>query len=253
MSRLATVIAIILLCCIAGTATAATVNPWDFSVVSLGNLGSAGSPYGSDIQGSAAVVGNAYVFGFSLNGQNAGQPTGYSLYAGGQVHINGGQINNGGVEAGGNVTVDNATIEGDIHSGGDLHGSSGTITGNAILAGVNHGAPNQLTIDGQVHQHQSYTPSFDVSALPALFQNASANYAALTADTSYINSYGDVSITLASSGVHSVTLPAGFFASGSSVYEVDVHGAADSWLVVNLPDNTLSTKYITFTYNDGIA
>ena len=51
----------------AQTTQAADINPFNFNVYSLGDIGTSGSGYGSDYQGVAGAAGSAYFTNFSLN------------------------------------------------------------------------------------------------------------------------------------------------------------------------------------------
>src|SRR5690242_3262768 len=112
---------------------AASPAPGSFNVYSINDIGqNTNSPYGnSSFQGTVGAGGNVYMQNLSVNSNGAvtGNP---SLYAGQNVILNAGQVFNGGIEAGGNITTNNSTISGNINGGNQLRGTNGSINGNVV-------------------------------------------------------------------------------------------------------------------------
>ena len=76
-----------------GSAASAAINPWDFNVFSRSTIGTAGSPYGSDYQGAAGSVGNAFFNGFSLRDIASSSPSLAQSFYGGGTFTLGGAVN----------------------------------------------------------------------------------------------------------------------------------------------------------------
>ena len=96
-----------------------TPTPEQFNVFTIGNIGTSANPYQADFEGIAGAAGNAYFQNFSLN-TTGGQPGSDSLYTGHETVILNSQINNGGIEAGGNITTNGSSINGSISGGSNL-------------------------------------------------------------------------------------------------------------------------------------
>jgi choice-of-anchor A domain-containing protein len=230
------------------TAKAIDINPFDFNVYSLGNIGTSGSPYGSDYQGTAGAAGNAYFSGFSLNDLNATQVVpGFSLVTGGDVTI-AGQINNGGIQAGGNVVVNHSGIFGDIVAGGNLSGPGGTVHGNVTLAGTNN-ASGSLTITGSVTQNTSYVGSLNFAGINQYLTDFSANIGSQADTTSYVNNYGELVIN-AASGDNYITIDGSTL---NSAWGVTITGASDSVVYINVDGTNVSLDSTNWSYNGGIT
>ena len=148
-------------------------DPWKIHVVVLQDLGSTAGAYQSDFQGGAAVLGDATFSGFSLNAL-AKNKLPRSLYAGGDVKIQG-AINNGGVEVAGDLHMNGASVDGDVHGGGDLLGTGGSITGDVSLAGSKKVAT--VTVSGKVEEGKAFKPTLDLPALGKYFLAVSAKLA----------------------------------------------------------------------------
>lgn len=251
----------------AGNATAdlsQIPTPFSFNLVALGNVGTSSSPKISDVQGTAAIVGNLFGSGWSSGLQISSQAdtAGYSLYVGGTASFAGGSIGVSGMQVNGNVTLDNfgdSTSGSPVVSGGNLYGTdSGTLAGPVTLAGTNQ---SQLTIPkGELTQNQAYNPAFNPTTLTNYFDNLSSQYSALTPTipvANTVNQYTTLTISSANSGVQVLDLPAGEFGSSSSVIHtvaVNFSGGstASNYLIINLPDTALTLNYITFTFS-GIS
>lgn len=242
-------IAVGILACGAVPTSASSVNPWSIGVVSLGNIGSSTDPYTADFKGNAAAVGNAYFQYFSLDsGANANPSGGYSYYGGGSFSLNGGTVSSGGVQAADNVTLTSGSINGNLDTGGSLFGSGAQVSGNAVLSGTNQSAQyTGVTVGGTTLTGQVYNPAFQVSSLTNFFDSASTAYNQ-TADASYTNQYGAVTINISKlgSGIHYVTIPGSVL---SADYGVTVTGTAGQTLIINVAGTTVTLKSLAFTYN----
>lgn len=232
---------------VAITSASFPFDPKHFNVFAGGNIGSAQQPYGSDYQGIAGVTGDFYASGFSLHDIAASGPgTGVSLYAGGNVMI-AGSINNGGVQAGGNVTVHNASIFGNVNAGGDLNGPGGTVHGNATLGGTKT-TGNPLTVTGSVTPNTPFTPTIDLNLVANYFQEVSDGFSAMATSVASSETLwgGEMNVTL-NSGLNILNLTAAQF---NPLWELDVTGGPDSFLVVNILDSgTISLDALTFILN----
>jgi choice-of-anchor A domain-containing protein len=233
----------------AAISQADTINPWAFNVVSLGDIGTASQSYGSDFQGSAAVLGSAYFSGFSLHDvASAGVGTPYSLYAGGNVTITG-SINNGGVEAGGNVTMNGASIFGQINAGGNLGGSGGTVYGNVTLGGTKT-TGNPLTVTGSITSNTAVLPSVSLPGIGDYLRQTSQALGALPNNNVVVDQYhnGGLSVAL-NPGVNVVSL------SSSDLHNAwgfTVTGSSNATLVVNVTDANVTFDSTNWTYNGGV-
>lgn len=222
-------------------------DPKHFNVFANGNIGTAQQPYGSDYQGIAGVTGDFYASGFSLHDIAASGPnTGVSLYAGGNVMI-AGSINNGGVQAGGHVTVHNASIFGNVHAGGNLNGPGGTVHGNATLGGTKT-TGNPLTVTGSVTPNTPFVPSLDLDLVVSYFQEVSDGFSAMATSVASSQTLwgGEMNVTL-NAGLNILNLTAAQF---NPLWELDVTGGPDSFLVVNILDSgTINLDALTFILN----
>lgn len=237
---------------IASASPASTPSPFSFNLVALGNVGTASSPKTADVQGTAAIVGNLYGSGWSA-GADAASAAGYSLYVGGTASFAGGSIGSNGMQVGGGLTLDNFGSSAPIVSGGNLYGTnSGTLFGPVTLGGTNQ---SQLTISGTLEQNQTFSPAFNPGSLTNYFDNFSAAYSVLpstVAANKVVNQYSTLTIN-ATSGVQVVDLAAGTFGDQTGV-NITFSGGSDAsnYLIINVPDSSLSLNYLTFSFN-GIS
>ncbi len=223
---------------------AADINPFNFNVYSLSDIGTSGSGYGSDFQGVAGAAGNAYFTNFSLNDLNQAQVVpGYSLTVGGDAIISG-QINNGGIEAGSNVAINNTGVFGDVYAGGNLSGIGGTVNGNATLGGTDN-TTNAVTVTGTITQNTSYAASLNFNSINDYLTTFSTSINNTADTTGYTNNYGELIIN-AASGDNYVTIDA---AELNSAWGVTINGAADSVVYINVDGINVSLDSTTWTYN----
>ncbi len=222
-------------------------DPKHFNVFADGNIGTSGQPYGSDYQGIAGVTGDFYAAGFSLHDiASSGPSTGVSLYAGGNVNI-AGSINHGGVEAGGHVNVNHASIFGHVNAGGNLGGPGGTVHGNANLAGAKT-TGNPLTVTGAVNTGAVFTPTVNLDLVASYFRQAGQGFAAMNTHVAHSEVLwgGEMNVTL-HSGLNILNLTAAQF---NPLWELDITGQADSFLVVNITDSgAINLDALTFLFN----
>lgn len=238
----------------AGAATANIVpSPFSFNLVALGNVGTSASPKTADVQGTAAIVGNLYGSGWSAG--DSGTPDGYSLYVGGSANFAGGSIGTGGMQVGGDLTLNNFGTSSAIVSGGSLYGTnSGTLSGQVTLAGTNQ---SQLTITkGHLNQNTTFNPAFNPTSLVSYFNTLSSQYAHLSptvVPSNVVNQYSTLTITASSPGVQVVSLESGVFGAQTSV-DVKFSGGSSktNYLIINVPDSSLNLNYLTFNFS-GIS
>ena len=236
--------------------TLADINPWDFNVFSRSTIGTSASPYGSDYQGAAGAVGNAYFTGFGLRtvaGSSASLAE--SWYGGGTLSLSG-QVYNGGVESAGTVTITSGTVLGNLRSGGDLAGTSGSITGAATLTGTKT-AGNSLTVAGGVTPNIAFTPTVNLGSVSSYFLGASNAAAGLAntntgapGATTYANNFGGIVVNLSSTpGINVVSLTA---AELNNAWGFTVNGAGT--LIVNvLGGGTVDLDSTTWNYTGGAS
>ncbi len=230
------------------TAGAGTVNPWDFNVYSLGDIGTSGLKYQSDFQGIAGAGGSTYFSSFSLHDIAAAGPgTPFSLYTGGDVQITG-SIHNGGIEAAGSVSILGANVDGLISAGGDLLGTGGTVDGDVFLGGQQL-AGGGVTINGTVTESTAFVPTVDLAAMSAFFLNASDVAGNLSATTAFTNSFGELQIS-AVSGLNVVNIDA---ASLSSAWGVEIDGPSDAIIILNVDDAAVAFDSLTWEYLGGAS
>ncbi len=227
-------------------------SPFSFNLVALGNVGSSLNPKTADVQGTAAIVGNLYGSGWSA-GDDASSTAGYSLYVGGTANFSGGSIGAGGMQVGGDLTLNNFGTGSPIVSGGNLYGTnSGTLSGPVTLAGENN---SQLTFTGTLEQNSSFSPSFNPQSLTGYFDNLSSTYASLspTVPPSNVVNQGSTLTIDATAGQQVVNLAAGEFGDQTNV-NINFSGGSYSsnYLIINVPDTSLSMNYLTFNFT-GIS
>lgn len=224
-------------------------NPWLFNVYSLGNINYSGS----DFQGIAGSGGNATFSGFSLNENNVGPGTSYSLYSGGNVTFGSGSVFNGGIEAGGSVSLNSTTVNGPIHSGGNLSGNSGMINGNVNLGGTNQ-AGQGLVINGTVQQNQSFTPSTSLQQYSNFFQSTNSSLGSQSATAGVNSVYGQLVVDPLHSGLNIISLT---LAQINASYGIALTGPADATTVINVTGaNTQNSQFmnsLTLSLNGGIS
>ncbi len=122
----------------------------DFSLFLTGDL----KFYNSDIEGRAAVGGNAQLKSFSIGLKSS--PSDYSLITGGDLHAGGeeadkgGQVNNGGILTGGDAVLERVGIPaGDVRTAGELTISNMTVENGRAEADKNILVKNSM-VSGSV-------------------------------------------------------------------------------------------------------
>ena len=218
-------------------------DPWDLNVVVIEQMGLPDEPYCSDFQGAAAVGGDAYVAGFSLN--DLGGPTDVSLYAGGSVEFTG-SVSNGGMEVAGDILLPGASVAGDVVGGGDLDGT-GFIDGDVTLAGVDL-AGYPLTISGTLTEGVPFTPTLDLLVLTTYFETVSSIIGNKAATVTASDSWGEIVIEVVS-GANFVDLGAQEL---DDAWGVRVEGPADASLYINVADATATLDSLVWAYDGGV-
>ncbi|MBN1827380.1 MAG: choice-of-anchor A family protein [Candidatus Eisenbacteria bacterium] len=180
-----------------------------FNVFSLGDIGSAASPYHSDYQGIGGCAGSAWFSGMSLN--DVGPVPGDFAFFAGETFTFTGAVNNGGVEAGGDVFLTGVSVQGDVVSGGDVTGSGGSVNGDLTAAGT--ATLTALTVSGAVSEGIPFTPTVDPDAVSSFLLARSTYYGALPATGSPF-----VGGQVAFNG-----------AAGTNVFDVDASAIDAAW------------------------
>jgi len=218
---------------------------WQLNVVSNRGVGSEQTPYSSDFQGAAATLGGFYVRGFSLNALNTTNLP-FALYAGGDVSVDSGSIEFGGIEAAGDVFVDGGSIAGDIVSGGHLDGGFGTVQGDAVLAGADH---SQLSILGERLEGVGVVSSIDLQALVAYFDALSVEHALADPNVEATEQWGELLIEL-EPGDNVVELDG---ASLGQVWGLTIDGPEGASVVLNVADAEVAFDSLVWTYTGGAS
>lgn len=226
-------------------------NPWDFNVYTSGDIGKASSPYQTDFQGIAGSAGSDYFSGFSLNLINqAGPQPGVSLYTQGNAVIQNSQIENGGIQAGGNVNVSGSAVYGAVSANGNFTGSNGTIYGN-VTAGGTYTNQGGLTVNGSVTTGQSTPSAVNFSQITSFFQNASNFWGNLTPTTTATNNFGTLVVSPLSTGINVLNLTLAQIAAATSL---SISGDSSGLLVVNVTGTgTLSPQELKAISLNGFA
>lgn len=228
-------------------------NPWLLNVYALGSIGKPSAYYGSDFQGIAGAGGDAFFSNFSLNSNNTPSSAAFALFTGGNVNLNSGSFNNGGVEAGGNIYLNNASVKGNISSGGDLSGNSGQISGQVTLAGKKNSGAN-LVIHGALQQNQAYTALFDHANASDYFTKASKFWSELSSTATTSSQYGLISVHGLTSGRNIVNLS---LADINNSYGIALNGPADAFVIFNIDGQPIAgkdaMKALSLQLNGGIS
>lgn len=227
-------------------AQAGTIDYFDFSVVSLGDIGSSSREYKGDVEGRAAALGSAWFKGVNLHGQFSGPHTPYSLYAGGDVKLTG-TVYNGGIEAGGNVTIQGGSVHGPIASGGSLLGNGGTIDGDVTLTGQNLAGPG-LSIAGALSEGMPWSPSLDLQSLEQFFTANAAAIGAMTDTLVPVNNGGQLGLQ-AVSGLNVVTLTGSELQSAGSLR---IDGPSDAIVYINVAGSAVTLDGLSIDYASGM-
>ncbi len=205
---------------------AATVDPGDFNVYSLGDIGMASHVYGSDFQGVTGAAGDVYFGGFTLTGLN--KVDGYVLFTGGSASLNGGDFL-GSIDVGGNVTLQSFSVAGDVRSGGTVSANGGTISGS-----VTQGASPTLV---------------DHAAMSRYFLDTSAAIAAMSNTGTITNNWGGLSYT-ASSGVNVLTIDAN---SLKNAWGFTLTGPSDAVVYINVTGTDVTMDWLDWAFAGGVG
>ncbi|QYK48145.1 MAG: choice-of-anchor A family protein [Phycisphaeraceae bacterium] len=230
----------------AGIANADPINIWDFNVFSRSTIGTAGSGYGSDFQGSAGSVGSAWFSGFSLKDVPSASPSLARAYYGGGNFTLSGAVTNHGIEVAGNVVMNHASINGPVFAGGNLSGLGGSLNGPVSLGGIKTVGP-AVTVLGTLSENAPYTPTINVFDVSDQFLSISNYAASLAPSATATNLWGELQIT-ASGPLTVVDIAA---ADLASAWGIKISGAGT--VVINLLGETVSFGSKTWTYADGAS
>lgn len=228
--------------------------PWKLNVVALGSVGTSQSPYQSDFQGPLAALGDVHVRDFATNwvavsGRSGVKPK--ALYAGGDVEYIGGSVENGALEAGGDVYLQSATVNGDVQAGGDLLGTAagGSIKGTVQLGGSNK-APSQLTTGAVTAAVGSLASTLNLPQLGNYFRSLSTQAGLQAPDLKYDNSWDKITIAVPSGGVHYAEIPA---AELKQAHSITISGPAAAVVIINVPGDAAELDSLTWKWEGGIS
>lgn len=222
------------------------LNPFTyFNVYSLNDIGSSGSSYHSDIQGTTGAAGNVHFSNFSLDGYNS--QWGYVLHTGGSATLTGSY--RGSVDIGGNLAMGGISIEGDVRAGGDvINFMGGTVYGD-LSAGGTVNLNNWLTVRGDVTGGAAYQSVIDHDVVSGYFLNQSASIGAMNATGGYINYYGGLVIN-AHSGINVIDISASVL---QSAWGVAINAPSDAVVYFNVSGETARLNWLTWQYSGGIT
>ncbi len=158
-----------------------------------------------------------------------------------------GAINNGGIEAAGDIALAGASVDGTVVGGADLLEGSGSIDGDLVLAGEKLSG-YAVTVQGSTTEHCPYTPILDLDALEGFFEQASVSIAALGSTCTATEQWGELSIEVAS-GVNVVELAPEDLQDS---WGVTIRGPADAELYINASGPSLSLDGMVWSYLDGV-
>ena len=229
---------------------------WRFNVFALNQIGTPQAPYQSLIGGQCAVGTNVWFKGVSANAERRNADVGGDrdlvvLYAGGQVHMQGGEIFAGDVEAGGSVVLDCATVHGSISSGGDLLTSvqhcHGSVDGVANLSGIHHGG---VWVDGRgVREGVPFSASLDFAQLAGYFRDHSALLARMPRTPTPTPVYGQI-ILHVEAGVNVLSLSASAL---REAWYIGISGPAAAEVVINVFDTEVILSGKVWAFEGGVS
>jgi len=214
-----------------------------FNVYSLGDIGSAASPYHSDYQGIGGCAGSAWFSGMSLNDVGAVSSK-YSFHAGGSFTFTG-AVNNGGVEAGGDIALTGVSVQGDVVSGGNVTGNGGSVSGDLTAAGT--ATLTGLTVSGTVSEGVPFTADVDLGAVSSFFLARSTYYGLLPATAS--PSVGGQVVFTGVSGTNVFDVDASAI---DAAWGVAVNAPADATVIVNVRGTLGKITSMDWQVNGGI-
>lgn len=219
-------------------------DPWKLNVVAMDDIGSEAKPYGADYQGRFMAGDDIYVRGFDTNLENRhGSDLGASIYAGGDVNYRDGEAHYGGIEAGGDVTLQGTTIDGDIVAGGVIKGNAGTVKGS-LSARKTVQATGSLSVGGDKKEGVTDAPRVDVVPFTNYFKSVSTAAGALTPNAEYKNQWGTIVVEM-KPGRNVIEMSASEFASA---HVFKVKGSPDGHLIVNIPDEEANLDSMVWEY-----
>jgi choice-of-anchor A domain-containing protein len=148
----------------------------DFSVYAIRSirLGDARVPQGSDIRGRLASAGE-----ISLSNLSVSAPSGESddrmIVAGTKIQLKHVVVEDGGFEAGGDVEIEDSTVNGDVWSGGSFRGERSAVKG-LVRYSVSYRV-QKFTTEGK--RQRDFSQSFGYAALNRELRARSETYAKL--------------------------------------------------------------------------
>lgn len=218
-------------------------SPWEFGVVVIEDMGQPCAPYCSDFQGGAAVGGDVWVSGFSLNDLDAA-PNDVALYAGGDVSFTG-AVSHGGLEVAGDILLPGTSVAGSVTGGGDLDGS-GTIGGDVTLAGTKiPGYP--LTVGGTLTENAPFAPTVDLYVLGIYFRTVASVVSWKMPTLVATEQWGEIHVD-AVQGMNVVEIDAQTL---NDAWGIRITGPADASVYIDVLGTTASLDSLVWTY-DGV-
>ncbi len=225
---------------------ASTVNPFSyFNVYSLNDIGSSTSAYHSDFQGIAGAAGSVYFSSFSLNGMD--NQSSYTLHVGANATLTGSYA--GDIEIGGNLSLANVSVNGNIHSGGSIANSSGGSTTGNVYAQTNINLSQQFSVGGNIYENFTYNPVVNHKFVSNYFSSTSAQIAGLSNTGSVSNEYGKLTLNT-TSGINVVTISSQEL---NSAWGFDILGTQDSTVLINVTGTNASLNSTNWNYSGGIT
>ncbi len=219
--------------------------PWELNVVVIEDMGEPCNPYCSDFQGAAAVGGDAYVSGFSINDLDA-SPTDMALYVGGELAFTG-AVTHGGVEVAGDFDLAGASVDGSVVGGGDLDGS-GHIGGDLTLAGESL-AGYSISVSGAVTEFEPFVATLDHHVLGVYFRAASSVIAGKTPTTTAVDNWGLLEIEV-EPGMNIIEIDAQTL---DDAWGVHISGPADASAYIDVPDSSVTLGSLVWSFSGGVS
>ncbi len=215
-----------------------------FNVYSLGDIGSAAAPYHSDFQGLSGAAGSAWFNYMSLNDLGL-VPSEYSIFLGGEITMTG-DVNNGGIQAGGLMTLTNVSVDGPLSGGADLIANGITCAGDVQVAGT--ADITASTISGTVFEGVPFTPIWDHAEVSAFFIERSAFYGSHSATLPYTVNFGEIRFNAVEEG-NVFEIDASVF---PTAWGVRVSGSAGQTVIINVHGTDADISWLTWTLSGSI-
>jgi choice-of-anchor A domain-containing protein len=216
-----------------------------FNLYSLGDIGSASSPYQGQVQGRLGAAGNVAMSSFTL--LNLPSQTGWALYVGGSANLGGTYL--GGIDVGGDVALGGVGISGGVQAGGSVAQFGGGVIGGSVLAGGSARLDQTMTVYGQTLSNQSYRAVVDHQAVNEYFLKTSTDIGQMLPTGEFTEEWGRLTLA-GGAGVNVVTIFARDLREASHVTIDAPDGAV---VYINVPDAEVSLDWTGWNYEGGIG